>query len=258
MEIRDERESLIFIHSDLDDMGLNAYEFRIYARLARRAGKNGSYESVANMAEGCRIGHNTVRDALRGLVSRRMVERIDRSGKTPVYVLTKPDKWISGPLPDQVTPTGSGNPPLPDQVAPPLPDQVTEGTPIEGTPKKEREAPAQFSDTLPGNSTLTDSPGYTAHFSSPPPRHKEPDRPDSVEQVVQYGQVVMVPETICRAFFDYYEALGWYKQGNIDSPIHKWKSQLKVYYNKEAQFNKKATPAPGVTRQKIQDQLRFT
>jgi hypothetical protein len=122
--------------------------------------------------------------------------------------------------------------------------------------EEEREAPAQIPDPLPGNSTLTDSPVYTAHFSSPPPRVIDPDRPNSADQVVQYGQMAMVSEAVCRAFFDYYEAYDWH--GGGDKPIRNWKAALKSFANKEHQFNKKATPAPGVTRQKIQDQLRFT
>jgi hypothetical protein len=36
----DGRNLPIFIHSELDDLGLDPYEFRVYARIARRAGSS--------------------------------------------------------------------------------------------------------------------------------------------------------------------------------------------------------------------------
>jgi predicted DNA-binding transcriptional regulator len=127
MEIRDERRNPLFIHSEIDDMGLTVYEFRIYARLVRRSGQKGAYESVKKMAEGCLMGEHTVRKAIQGLTERGMVRRQERAGYTAVYWLTDVSRW-------KTTPYGSVTTPLTDQSGVPLTDQEDEGTPREGTP----------------------------------------------------------------------------------------------------------------------------
>ncbi|WNN92109.1 hypothetical protein [Gloeocapsopsis dulcis] len=39
--IKEKYELRLFVPSDLDDYGLDPFEFRIYARIVRRAGKDG-------------------------------------------------------------------------------------------------------------------------------------------------------------------------------------------------------------------------
>lgn len=91
--LEDGRNLPIFIHSKLDDLGLDPYEFRIYARIARRAGKGDAFESVKNMAQGCRMSEGKVKASLRTLLSRRLVQRISRPGYTTIYRLTPLNEW---------------------------------------------------------------------------------------------------------------------------------------------------------------------
>lgn len=135
--VKDDRDDLpIFIHRELDDYGLDPYEFRVYARLARRAdGKGGAYESIANMAKACGMGTTRVRQCLRSLETKHLIVRSDRAGETTVYRLTPKGKWRKTPTP-RVAPTGDVAPT--PHVEPP--QRHTSGTPTprvaKGTPTK--------------------------------------------------------------------------------------------------------------------------
>lgn len=147
----DHRDGMpVFIHSEIDDFGLNAFEFRAYAHLARRVNdKDGTYyESLEEGAKVCRMNVKTYRAALSALVDRGLVSRKDRAGQTSVYRLEPRQNWKPLPnqegVPNQVA--------LPEQVEPPttsgrtpLPDQVDKGTPLKVLPKgskKKREKKA--------------------------------------------------------------------------------------------------------------------
>jgi len=137
----DDRDDLpIFIHRELDDLGLDPYEFRVYARLARRAdGKAGAYESVANIAAACRMGTTRVRQCLRQLELRGLITRVDRAGETTVYRLTPKRVWanqtptsdVAPPRDDALTPT-PGVAPSPDVGGP---QRHALGTPTPGVAK---------------------------------------------------------------------------------------------------------------------------
>jgi len=90
---KDERDLGAFIPSFLDDYGLTPDEFRIYARLVRRAGNGRAYESIPHMALACRISERQTRYALRLFESTGMVEAEVRKGKTTVYRLTGGSGW---------------------------------------------------------------------------------------------------------------------------------------------------------------------
>lgn len=88
------RPKLIWVHYELDDLGLDPYEFRIYARIARRAGTGkGAYESAAKMAEGCMMSTRQVHRALSELVAMGLVKKEARPGQPSVYRLTETDQW---------------------------------------------------------------------------------------------------------------------------------------------------------------------
>jgi DNA-binding MarR family transcriptional regulator len=87
----------IFIHSSLDDLGLSAQEFRIYAHLARRAGAGEAFPAVATIAKVCRLNEETVRSALKELAGRGMVTKQERPGQTNIYRLTAPSRWTTPP-----------------------------------------------------------------------------------------------------------------------------------------------------------------
>lgn len=93
--VADERDLGAFIPSYLDDFGLNPYQFRIYCRLARRAGAGGQcWESINNMAENCQMNRKTVMKAITGLIERNMVHQLKRPGETDLYRLTHRKHWV--------------------------------------------------------------------------------------------------------------------------------------------------------------------
>jgi|GEM_PF-6746284 len=76
----------IFVHSELDDSGLDPFEFRLYARIVRRAGKDGiCYESIASMAAGCGMAEGTLKRRLRNLLSIGAIEKERRPGRACIY-----------------------------------------------------------------------------------------------------------------------------------------------------------------------------
>lgn len=98
---KDSRRLPIFIHSELDDAGLDPYAFRVYCRLARRAGGQGAaWESVGNMADACRMSSRRARQALRTLETKGLIRRDERDGQTSVYHLLD----VPTPAPDAAPP----------------------------------------------------------------------------------------------------------------------------------------------------------
>ncbi|HEY9825207.1 MAG TPA: helix-turn-helix domain-containing protein, partial [Stenomitos sp.] len=139
-KVVDKRKLPIYIDSELDDLGLDPYTFRIYARLARRAAGNGeSYESVANMALSCHMSERQVKRALKLLVDCRIIARTSRPGETSIYQLNDRTCWEVGS--PQARPWASTNlgrcePGSPQARVPGSP-QAHKGTPIEGEVIKE-------------------------------------------------------------------------------------------------------------------------
>jgi hypothetical protein len=94
--VQEGRDDLpIFIHSELDDYGLSCVEFRVYGRVARRAGGGGQHlESAVNMAKEFGVSEATVRRALKLLVLCRLVSKEIRRGKTSIYRLLPQRMWV--------------------------------------------------------------------------------------------------------------------------------------------------------------------
>lgn len=85
--------NVIFIHSALDDFGLTAAEFRVYAHLSRRAGKDGAYPGIDSMAQICCLSKPTVISAIRRLEEMGMLLVVRKDGERNRYQLTRPSKW---------------------------------------------------------------------------------------------------------------------------------------------------------------------
>lgn len=112
------------VHAELDDYGLDPYAFRVYAHMARRAGKDGvHWESVANTAAVCCISERRVRSALRLLEEQGLVTRQEILGSSSEYRLTPKREWRA-PLRDaaprhevppspEATPAPDADPPAP-------------------------------------------------------------------------------------------------------------------------------------------------
>jgi hypothetical protein len=112
----DARDYGAFIPSFLDDWGLDPYTFRIYCRIARRAGSGQCFESINNMADACRINRKTAMKAIKRLIECRMIRRKRSDEQKPnsvdVYVLTNHTEWIRIDKEGQgCPPEGQGCPP---------------------------------------------------------------------------------------------------------------------------------------------------
>lgn len=86
----------IFIHSDLDESGLDPYEFRIYAHVVRRTGGrlNGEcFASLKKTGEICNMSVRKAQYALKFLCDAGFLEKEQRQGRTDVYKLTPSSKW---------------------------------------------------------------------------------------------------------------------------------------------------------------------
>lgn len=89
----DARDLGAFIPARLDDYGLSVVEFRVYCRIARRAGSTSTHsEGARQVAASIGVGERAVREALHvlreaGLVSRRRLGRDDH------YTLTPDGSW---------------------------------------------------------------------------------------------------------------------------------------------------------------------
>lgn len=125
----------IFLHSALDDLGLDPYEFRVYAHLCRRANdEQRVWEGQKKMAAICKISERRVRDSLktleeRGLIRQDMQFREDGSQTTNLILMIGP--FNSAPPPRQDMP-----PPPASRAAPPGTTCRAKGNPLEGNPEK--------------------------------------------------------------------------------------------------------------------------
>ncbi|ACK67131.1 conserved hypothetical protein [Rippkaea orientalis PCC 8801] len=83
-------QRMIFVHSDLDLYGLDPYEFRLYAHIARR-GK--CYSSLKTLAKICNMSVRRAQYGLKALESFGLIQKEIRRGKTDIYQLTPRNQW---------------------------------------------------------------------------------------------------------------------------------------------------------------------
>ncbi len=152
--VKEKTELSLFVKREIDDYGLDPYEFRIYARITRRAGNGEAWESLANMASACCMSLGRARRALHLLKLAKLVESIERPGYSTLYRLTPQHQWVESdrlqelrsfinfraksPTPitsDRGTksdsPAKSDSTPLSEVIPLPLPEVIDEGTPSE-------------------------------------------------------------------------------------------------------------------------------
>jgi hypothetical protein len=147
--------SYLFVHSDVDDAGLDASEFRVVCHLYRR--QNTQREGYAwpgkkSIARTCRLNEKTVERVLKSLVARNVISE-DRSqtgqGAGVLRKVNPPDCWLKSPHTetDPGAQNGVGVKEAPDpgvNGAPrggpkEAPQRVSiEGYPFEGNPENER------------------------------------------------------------------------------------------------------------------------
>jgi hypothetical protein len=94
-----ERKYWIQIPNLIDELELSPYAVRLYLRLKRRAGENGScYESSSNLAKGCKMSTHKVVDAKRELQKAGLISVYTEKGKhggRDYHVIQVTDIWHS-------------------------------------------------------------------------------------------------------------------------------------------------------------------
>jgi len=87
---------LPLVHSDLDDYGLDPYEFRIYAHIVRRTGGKLDGECFAKLkktAEICNMSVRKAQYALKTLCDAGLILKDQRKGRTDIYRLAPKSNW---------------------------------------------------------------------------------------------------------------------------------------------------------------------
>ena len=154
-QLATKRNLPIFVHSELDDLGLTSKAFRVYGHLARRAGKHGAFPSYLSIGKACfgpdypeakpatwkRLAITAVAELVTaGLI--RKENRRDPSGShtTNIYFLTQREQW---PGSDNA-PAGDNAPGGSDNA--PAGDNAPKSTPIESTTLLESSPPDRRTD----------------------------------------------------------------------------------------------------------------
>lgn len=92
--VTDERDLGLFVPSEIDDYGLDPFEFRLYSRIARRAGANGKCnESLPNMAKRCSMSLHKARQSVRLLEAAGLIRGQQITGKSIEWVLCHKRNW---------------------------------------------------------------------------------------------------------------------------------------------------------------------
>lgn len=95
----DDKKSVIFVRSELDDYGLDVYEFRVLAHVARREGRNkqgkskGCYARQKTIAETCGMSHRKAQSVLSILCEAGLLEIERQTGSTNIYKVAPASKW---------------------------------------------------------------------------------------------------------------------------------------------------------------------
>ena len=104
-KVTDVQDLVLFVKSDIDDYGLDPYEFRIYARIVRRAGRGEAWESIPSMARACRMSESRARAALQLLEAAGLIKSFVRNGNTTLRHVTDKCSWIHPEILDQLRTT---------------------------------------------------------------------------------------------------------------------------------------------------------
>lgn len=87
---------LPLVRSDLDEYGLDPYEFRIYAHIVRRTGGKLSgvcFAKLKKTAEICKMSVRKAQYALKTLCDAGLILKEQRRGRTDVYKLAPRSNW---------------------------------------------------------------------------------------------------------------------------------------------------------------------
>jgi hypothetical protein len=185
---------VIFVPSEIDELGLSAAQFRVYGHLARRAGKNDAYPGIPSIARICKLHEDTVRASLILLRQWNLISVTTRPGMTNLYRLTRPSEWKT-PLRNE-SPTSVSHP----------------------------------SETNGGHPSESDGPhpSETRGYEGSPRRKSTKGTPVFVrpqrEELASYMIELELPPTEVEAFLDYYCSNGW-KVGK--SSMKDWRAAVR-------------------------------
>jgi hypothetical protein len=182
---------IAFIPAELDDYGLDVYEFRVYCRMVRRAngGISTHTQSQPNVARELGISERKVRTAMLKLETFGLVRKEFRSGRTNAYQLTPVSEWAIRPsnttvqgagvaLEQQGTPAGdAGHPGMWCRGTPAR--GADKGTSVKVRPEGITEETALPSST--GTATATDGARTATPKETDSRRKTEPARATATE-----------------------------------------------------------------------------
>lgn len=86
------------VHSDLDEYGLDPYEFRVYAHIVRRTGgklTGTCFAKLSSVAEVTGMSVRKVQYSLRVLLEAGLIEKDTRRGRTDIYYISPMSNWVS-------------------------------------------------------------------------------------------------------------------------------------------------------------------
>lgn len=82
-------KKLIFVHSAIDQAGLDVYEFRLLGHIARRGSCFASLDTTAKL---CQMSIRKAQYTLKSLLDKGFIVKSQRKGRTDIYRLA-PDLW---------------------------------------------------------------------------------------------------------------------------------------------------------------------
>jgi DNA-binding MarR family transcriptional regulator len=94
----DRNVGVMFVISQLDDYGLDPYEFRVYGHITRRTGgriDGQAFASIKKMAEMCKMSPRKLQYALKVLCAAGLLAKEEDSHRrTNIYKLTRQKDWV--------------------------------------------------------------------------------------------------------------------------------------------------------------------
>jgi hypothetical protein len=94
-----EENAFVFVHSALDTYGLDVYEFRVLAHVARREGRgrrgkgSGCFARQRTIADTCRMSQRKVQEVLRVLTEVGLLDKRVNHGGPNTYNVAPPSRW---------------------------------------------------------------------------------------------------------------------------------------------------------------------
>jgi hypothetical protein len=102
MVVKRHSKNLLFVHSALDEAGLDVYEFRVLCHISRRGSCFASLDTTSKL---CKISVRKAQYTLKSLLNKGFILKTPRPGRTDVYKLA-PNLWEKLiPPPDDVEAT---------------------------------------------------------------------------------------------------------------------------------------------------------